>query len=60
MQHFKQEVSNRGKKQTIRDVYDTAVAERDSDYGHMPRSKKQLKDLSRSSLANNDVADLLA
>ena len=32
----------------------------DSDYGDLPRSKKQLIDLSRSSLMDNEVGDILA
>ena len=38
----------------------TQTQNEDSDYGDLPRSKKQLIDLSRSSLMDNEVGDILA
>ena len=37
----------------------TQTQNEDSDYGDIPRSKKQLIDLSRSSLMDNEVGDIL-
>ena len=43
-------------------MYDkvTQMRNEDSDYGNLPRSKKQLIDLSRSSLIDSEVGDILA
>ena len=38
----------------------TQMQNEDSDYCDLPRSKKQLIDLSRSSLMDNDVGDIIA
>ena len=38
----------------------TQMRNENSDYGDLPRSKKQLIDLSRSSLMDNEVGDILA
>ena len=43
-------------------MYDkvTQMRNKDSDYGDLPRSKKELIDLSRSSLIDSEVGDILA
>ena len=38
----------------------TQMQNEDSDYGDLPRSRKQLKDLPRSSLMENEACDILA
>ena len=61
MQIFKKQVSQTGKR-VISVLYDnkTQMRNEDKDYGDLPRSKKQLIDLPRSSLMDSEVLDILA
>ena len=61
LQIFKKQVSQTGKR-VISVLYDnkTQMQNEDRDYSDLPRSKKQLIDLPRSSLMNNEVRDILA
>ena len=61
LKNFKEQVSQKG-KQVISALYDNVAQMRneDSDYGHLPRLKKQLIDLSHSPLMDNEVDDILA
>ena len=61
LQNFKKQFSQKGKR-VISVLYDnvTRTQNEDSDYGDLPRSKKQLIDLSRSSLMDKKVGDILA
>ena len=61
MQIFKKRVSQTGKR-VISVLYDnkTQMRNEDKDYGDLPRSEKQLIDLPRSSLMDNEVLDILA
>ena len=56
MQNFKKQLSQRGKGVTsVLYDYVSQMQNKDSDYGNLPRSKKQLIDLSRSSLMDTQV-----
>ena len=60
MQNFKKQLSQRGKGVTsVLYDYVSQMQNKDSDYGNLPRSKKQLIDLSRSSLMDTQVDDIL-
>ena len=58
---FKKQVSGKGKR-VVSIVYDNAAqsGNEDNDCGDLPRSKKQLIDLSGSPFADNEVGDILA
>ena len=58
---FKKQVSGKGKR-AVSIVYDNAAqsGNGDNDYGDLPRSQKQLNDLSRSPFSDNEVGDNLA
>ena len=58
---LKKQVSQTGKR-VISVLYDnkTQMRNEDRDYGDLPRSKKQLIDLPRSSLMDSEVLDILA
>ena len=58
---FKAKSQSKGKR-VISVLYNnvTQMQNEDTDYGDLPRSKKQLIDLSRSSLLDNEVGDILA
>ena len=58
-QDFKKKLSLKGKRVIIV-LYDnvTQMRNKDSNYGDLPRSKKQLIDLSRSSFMDNAVGDV--
>ena len=55
---FKKQVSGKDKR-AVSIVYDHAAqsGNEDNDYGDLPRSKKQLIDLSRSPFVDNEVGD---
>ena len=61
LNRFRSQVYQKGKRK-IGNLYDAEMnANNDyKDYGNFPRSKKQLIDLSRSQLADNEVGDILA
>ena len=61
LQNFKKKLSQRG-KQVISVLYDyvSQMQNEDTDCGNVPRSKKQLIDLSHSSLMVTEVGDILA
>ena len=61
LQNFKKQVTQKSER-VISVLYDnvTQIRNKDSDYGDLPRSKKQLIDHLRSSLMDNEVGDILA
>ena len=60
LQNFKKKLSQRGKRViSVLQDYVSQMQNKNSDYGKLPRSKKQLIDLSRSSLMDTEVDDVL-
>ena len=61
LQNFKKKLSQRGKRViSVLQDYVSQMQNKNSDYGKLPRSKKQLIDLSRSSLMDTEVGDILS
>ena len=61
MDRFRSQVYQNGKRK-IGNLYDAEMNANndDKDYGDFPKSEKQLIDLSRSQLADNEMDDILA
>ena len=61
LQNFKEKLSQRGKRViSVLQDYVSQMQNKNSDYGKLLRSKKQLIDLSRSSLMDTEVGDILS